>query len=80
MFTGFWILVYTITIASGPAFDTQGQPRSYPYTEINFEPPADWQGCYNQKIYASYHRKWLLEAQGNKGVTVTARCRQIGAK
>ena len=79
MFTGLWILVYTITIISGPALDTQGQPRKHPYTDIAFEPPSDWLGCYNiKKAGAEESRKKLLEAQGNKGVTVTARCRQIG--
>lgn len=76
---GLWILVYTITITSGPALDTQGQPRKYPYTDISFEPPAEWEACYNIKKYGvAASRKKMLEAQGNKGVTVTARCRQIG--
>lgn len=74
MFQGFWILVYTITIASGPALD-----RNYPYDDIAFEPASDWTGCYNiKKAGAEALRKKQLEALGNKGVTVTARCRQVG--
>ena len=77
--TGFWQLVYTITILSGPALDTQGQPLKYPHNDIAFEPPSDWQGCANTKYGgAADRRKKYLEAKGNKGVTVTARCRQIG--
>lgn len=80
MFTGLWILVYTITIASGPAFDTKGQPLKYPHSDIAFEPPSDWQGCANIKWSgAEALRKKLLEERGYKGVTVTARCRQIGS-
>ena len=41
MFAGFWILVYTITIASGPATNTQGQPLKYPHSDIAFEPPVE---------------------------------------
>lgn len=79
MFTGLWILVYTITIVSGPVINTQGQPIKYPYKDIAFETPSDWQGCANTKSQgAEALRKKLLENQGYKGVVVTAKCKQIG--
>ncbi len=71
-----WQLMYFITILSGPPLDTSGKAIKYPYEVVDFEPPAEWLGCYKQKQIVVPVRQKYYADRGIKA-TVTATCRRI---
>jgi len=68
-----WQLVYVITLATGPAKGPSGEALTYPHVYVQFEPPSDWLGCYNQKRIGLPLRQAQMLAL-NKSAKVTATC------